>query len=151
MRSHDKLAANTYFSGNRVYQDLVPIGHRTDYLGVYGCKVSIWERSPMNMQSQFPLAPQSKRRGDIRRNGKDLKIAYPFFSEHVQKRYIRDSTGRVFGTDSWGYLHAGERWRYTRFSTGDAVGYEPTTPNQADQLDRLINSACFPRNGNPRK
>src|SRR5580692_11450278 len=50
-------------------QDLVPIGHRTDYLGVYGCKVSIWERSPMNMQSQFPLAPQSKRRGDIRRNG----------------------------------------------------------------------------------
>jgi hypothetical protein len=82
---------------------------------------------------------------------KDLEIAYPVFSEHVEKRYIRDSTGRVFGTDSWGYLHAGERWRYTRFSTGDAVGYEPTTPNQADQLDRLINSACFPRNGNPRK
>jgi len=78
---------------------------------------------------------------------KDLEIAYPVFSEHVEKRNIRDSTGRVFGTDSWGYLHTGERWRYTRFSTGDAVGYEPTPPNQADQLDRLVNSACFPRNG----
>ena len=80
---------------------------------------------------------------------KDLEIAYPVFSEHVEKRYIRDSTGRVFGpdsSDSWGYLHTGERWRYTRFSTGDAVGYEPTPPNQADQLDRLVNSACFPRN-----
>jgi hypothetical protein len=77
---------------------------------------------------------------------KDLEVVYPVFSEHVEKRYIRDSTGRVFGTDSWGYLHTGERWRYTRFSTGDAVGYEPTPPNQADQLDRLVNSACFPRN-----
>jgi hypothetical protein len=35
---------------------------------------------------------------------KDLEIAYPVFSEHVEKRYIRDSTGRIFGTDSWGYL-----------------------------------------------
>jgi hypothetical protein len=82
---------------------------------------------------------------------KDLEIANPVFSEHVEKRYIRDSTGRVFGTDSWGYLHTGERWRYIRFSTGDAVGYEPTPPNQADQLDRLVNSACFPRNENLRK
>jgi hypothetical protein len=82
---------------------------------------------------------------------KDLEIAYPVFSEHVEKRNVRDSTGRVFGTDTWGYLHTGERWRYTRFSTGDAVGYEPAPPNQADQLDRLVNSACFPRNENPRK
>jgi hypothetical protein len=82
---------------------------------------------------------------------KDLEIAYPVFSEHVGKRHIRDSTGRVFGTDSWGYLHTGERWRYARFTTGDAVGYEPTAPNLADQLDRLVNSACFPRNANPRK
>jgi hypothetical protein len=82
---------------------------------------------------------------------KCLEITYPVFSEHVEKRYIRDLTGRVFGTDSWGYLHTGERWRYTRFSTGDAVGYEPTPPNQADQLDRLVNSACFPRNENRRK
>ena len=72
---------------------------------------------------------------------KDLEIAYPVFSEHVEKRYIRDSTGRVFGTDSsdsWDCLHTGERWRCARFSMEDAVGYEPTSPNQADQLDRLI-------------
>ena len=56
---------------------------------------------------------------------KDLEIAYPVFSEHAEKRYIRDSTGRVFGTDSsdsWGYLHTGERRRYARFSMEDAVG-----------------------------
>jgi hypothetical protein len=56
---------------------------------------------------------------------KDLEIAYRVFSEHAEKRYIRDSTGRVFGTDSsdsWGYLHTGERWRYARFSMEDAVG-----------------------------
>jgi hypothetical protein len=46
--------------------------------------------------------------------------------------YQFDSFGRrfhgnwnVFGTDSsdsWGYLHTGERWRYARFSMEDAVG-----------------------------
>jgi len=25
-----------------------------------------------------------------------------------------------FGTDRWGYLQSGERWRYVKFSTGDA-------------------------------
>jgi hypothetical protein len=74
---------------------------------------------------------------------RDLKIAYPVFSEHIEERNIRDATGRIFGTDRWGYLQSGERWRYVRFSTRDAVGYEPTSPKQANLLDQVVNSACF--------
>jgi len=79
---------------------------------------------------------------DIFRN---LKTAYPVFSKHVEERNIRTSTERVFGTDRWGYLQSGERWRYVRFSSGDAVGYEPTLPKQASMLDQVIGSACFSR------
>ncbi len=74
---------------------------------------------------------------------RNLKIAYPVFSEHVEERNIRGATGRIFGTDRWGYLQSGERWRYVRFSTGAVVGYEPTHPEQADLLDQVVNSACF--------
>ena len=74
---------------------------------------------------------------------RDLKIAYPVFSEQIEERNIRDETGRNFGTDRWGYLQSGERWRYVRFSTGDAVGYEPTFPKQASLLDQVVYSACF--------
>jgi len=79
---------------------------------------------------------------DIFRN---LKTAYPFFSKHVEERNIRTSTERVFGTDRWGYLQSGERWRYVRFSSGDAVGYESTPPKQASMLDQSTGSACFSR------
>ncbi len=76
---------------------------------------------------------------------RDLKIAYPVFSELIEERNIRDAAGRIFGTDRWGYLQGGERWRYVKFSTGDAVGYEPTPPKQANLLDQVVNSACFSR------
>jgi hypothetical protein len=76
---------------------------------------------------------------------RDLKTAYPVFSEHVEERNIRDARGRIFGRDRWGYLQSGERWRYVRFSTGDAVGYEPTPLKQANLLDQVVNSACFSR------
>jgi hypothetical protein len=76
---------------------------------------------------------------------KDLKVAYPVFSEHIEERNIRDATGRIFGTDRWGYLQSGERWRYVKFSTSDAVGYEPTPPKPATLLDQVVNSACFSR------
>jgi hypothetical protein len=69
---------------------------------------------------------------------KDLEIAYPVFSEHVEKRYIRDSTGRVFGpdsSDSWGYLHTGERWRYARFSMEDAVVNLRLRTRQTNSID----------------
>jgi hypothetical protein len=82
---------------------------------------------------------------------RDLKTAYPIVSEHVGERIIRDPTGRIFGTDRWGYLQSGERWRYARFSTGDAVGYEPTPPEQANLLDQVINAACFSRDDISRK
>lgn len=80
---------------------------------------------------------------------RDLKVAYPVFSEHMEERNIRDATGRVFGTDRWGYLQSGERWRYAKFSTGDAVGYGPTAPKQANLLDQVVNSACFSRYETP--
>jgi hypothetical protein len=80
---------------------------------------------------------------------RDLKSAYRVFSEHIEERNIRDATGRIFGTDRWGYLQSGERWRYVRFSTGDAVGYEPTPPKQANVLDQVVNSACFSRDEIP--
>jgi hypothetical protein len=76
---------------------------------------------------------------------RDLKVAYPVFSDQIGQRIIRDATGRNFGSDRWGYLQSGERWRYVRFSTGDAVGYEPTPPKQASLLDQVVNSACLSR------
>ena len=82
---------------------------------------------------------------------RDLKNAYPIFSKHIEERAIRDATGQSFGTDQWGYLQTGERWRYVKFSTGDAVGYEPTPPKRSNLLDQVVNSACFPRDENPRE
>ena len=76
---------------------------------------------------------------------RDLKNAYPIFSKQIKERAIRDATGQSFGKDQWGYLQTGERWRYVEFSTGDAAGYEPTPPKQANLLDQVVNSACFPR------
>ena len=77
---------------------------------------------------------------------RDLKNAYPIFSKHIEERTVRDTTGRSLGMDQWGYLQTGERWRYVKFSIGDAVGYEPRPPKEANLLDQVINSACFSRN-----
>src|ERR1700676_4013509 len=85
---------------------------------------------------------------DIFRN---LKSAYPVFSDVTQERIIQDTAGNVLGTDRWGYLHGGERWRYVKFSSGDAMGYEPAARKQADQLDQVVHSACFSRDEVPRK
>jgi hypothetical protein len=85
--------------------------------------------------------------GDFR----DLELAYPTFSQHVGERTMRDAEGRSFGTDRWGYLLSGERWRYVKFSTGDSLGYEPLPPRQADLLDQIVSSACFSRDENLKK
>jgi hypothetical protein len=82
---------------------------------------------------------------------RDLEVAYPIFSQHVGERTIRDAKRRSFGTDRWGYLQSGERWRYVKFSTGDRAGYEPLPPRQADLLDQIVSSACFSRDENLRK
>jgi hypothetical protein len=82
---------------------------------------------------------------------RDLEVSYPTFSETNGQRALRDSTGRSFGTDHWGYLPCGERWRYVSFSTGDRAGYEPVPSDQADKLDEAINSACFLRDNNLNK
>jgi hypothetical protein len=82
---------------------------------------------------------------------RDLKIAYPVFSDQIGQRIIRDATERIFGSGHWGYLQSGERWRYVKFSTGNVVGYEPTLPKQASPLDQVLNSACFSQDEISRK
>jgi hypothetical protein len=82
--------------------------------------------------------------GDFR----ELELAYPTFSKQVGERTMRDAKGRNFGSDRWGYLQSGERWRYVKFATGDRVGYEPLPPRQADLLDQIVSSACFSRDEN---
>jgi len=73
----------------------------------------------------------------------DLESAYPIFSKNLEERTVQDTEGRNFGTDRWGYLQNGERWRYVKFTTGDRVGYGPLPPSQADLLDQVVNSACL--------
>jgi hypothetical protein len=73
----------------------------------------------------------------------DLESAYPIFSKNLEERTVQDTKGRNFGTDRWGYLQNGERWRYVKFTTGDRVGYGPLPPRQADLLDQVVNSACL--------
>jgi hypothetical protein len=72
----------------------------------------------------------------------DLKSTLPIFSERNEERDIRTSEGSLVGEERWGYLN-GERWRYVRFSRGDAVGYRPARPREASMLDQVIGSACF--------
>ncbi len=82
---------------------------------------------------------------------RDLELAWPTFSKHVTERTMRDAEGRNFGTDRWGYLRSGERWRHVKFLTGDHAGYEPLPPSQADLLDQIVSSACFTPDENLKK
>ena len=66
------------------------------------------------------------------------------FSRHVDERNRAAAKGRPVGTDKWGYLNNGERWRYVAFSSGDAVGYRPASLREAILFDQLISSACRP-------
>lgn len=74
---------------------------------------------------------------------RNLKSAWPVFSKHFEERKIRSRSGQIFGTDRWGYLNSGMRWRYVVFSTGDATGYEPSSPREASLLDQVVSSACL--------
>jgi hypothetical protein len=68
----------------------------------------------------------------------DLKNTFPSFSRPIKK-----SGGGVAGTDHWGYRANGLRWRYISLKNGDAVGYRPAGPAEADLFDKIIGSACF--------
>ena len=83
--------------------------------------------------------------GPLNPGFRDLESTYPTFSKSVGQRTMRDSNGRNFGTDRWGYLPSGERWRLLKFSTGNQVGYEPLPAKDADRLDEIIGTACFAR------
>jgi hypothetical protein len=73
----------------------------------------------------------------------DLIKPWPVFSEHLAERSIFTTNGRLVGTDHWGCLKTGERWRYVIFSRGDTVEYPPTSPKEARLLDQVFSSACF--------
>jgi len=73
---------------------------------------------------------------------RELKSAFPVFSERIEDRDIVNTRGQIVGKDRWGYLKDGERWRYVTFSLGDALGYHPRTPEQARLFDEIISSAC---------
>jgi hypothetical protein len=72
----------------------------------------------------------------------DLKKAFPVFSRHIEERAVRAANQRSLGTDHWGYLKGGERWRYVAFSTRDAIGYRPVPAKEAELFDQVIGSAC---------
>jgi|SRR5580700_5214609 hypothetical protein len=76
----------------------------------------------------------------------DLRTTFPTFSRRVAGRDIRTTKERSVGTDKWGYLKGGMRWRYVAFSSGDAIGYRPTPLQEANLLDAVINSACIASN-----
>jgi hypothetical protein len=81
---------------------------------------------------------------------RDLKVAYPVFSIKTGQSDIVTARSGKFGTDRWGYLETGERWRYVVFSSGDAAGYKPTLAEHADALDLVLASACVSRGRNSR-
>jgi hypothetical protein len=81
---------------------------------------------------------------------RELKNAFPVFSERVEEQPIRDRNGQVIGKDRWGYLKSGERWRYVTFLAGDALGYRPYAPEQAHLFDQIISSACISQDSRAR-
>lgn len=72
----------------------------------------------------------------------DLKNTSRVFSRPVKKENILGSIGYSVGTDRWGYLEGGARWRYVAFSTKDAVGYRNASSDEAILFDQVIKSAC---------
>lgn len=75
---------------------------------------------------------------------RQLEFAWPVFSEHVEERNVPTAQGGVAGTDRWGYLKTGERWRFIRFGRTEEVGYLPVPDREAKLFDDIISSACFP-------
>jgi hypothetical protein len=74
---------------------------------------------------------------------KELDSSFLTFSEHVEERDVRTSTGQVIGKDRWGYLKNGDSWRFVRVFAGDEAGYRPLVARDARLMDEIINMACI--------
>jgi len=72
-----------------------------------------------------------------------VQNGYPLMSSHIETRTVRTSDGEAFGTDEWGRLKTGERWRYVSFASGDLAGYRPSEIPDADAMDRLLATLCI--------
>lgn len=75
----------------------------------------------------------------------NIEKPFAVFSEDLHERNILGANGGSVGTDHWGSLKSGERWRFVKFLNGDDAAYLPTTPTEAISLDQVIGSACFSR------
>ena len=67
----------------------------------------------------------------------DLYINSSTFAE----RHVRRPGGEIVGTDSWGTLKSGRRWRQTRI-VSEAARYRDAAPAAIDAFDRIITSVC---------
>jgi len=77
---------------------------------------------------------------------RELQSQWPVFSERVEERDVRNTSGRVAGKDRWGYFRSGAQWKCWRlvtFAAGGEAGYLPTPPEVAQLFDQVISSACF--------
>jgi len=66
------------------------------------------------------------------------------FSEHSEKRHVVDDKGGVIGQDFWGYLDREGYWRKVHLH-GINAKYGPVTKSEAQNYDRILSSACFPK------
>jgi hypothetical protein len=78
----------------------------------------------------------------------DLRSTFPIFSRRIEERSVLSSKERSVGSDRWGYLKSGQRWRYVAFLNHDAIGYRPAPLDEADLMDQVINSACHTSSDN---
>lgn len=65
------------------------------------------------------------------------------FSEHSDKRRILDAEGRLIGEDYWGYLERGNIWRRVHLYGFVYATYTNANEEDAEHLNRVINSACL--------
>lgn len=72
----------------------------------------------------------------------EFRYELPALSDHSGEREVLNTRGTQVGTDRWGYLSTGHRWRLVTFPSGDAVGYRPVSPKEASLFDQIISSAC---------
>lgn len=75
----------------------------------------------------------------------ELKSTDPLFvfSQHFEKRPIRDPRGIQVGEDDWGYLDKTKIWRRVHLRGGVDIAYGPVPEREASKFDGVINSACF--------
>lgn len=112
--------------------------------------VVIYPIPDTSSQDVYYVKPKSNRaitlqisNGELYGLERDLRSAWPVFSEYVEQRDVHSANGQVVGEDHWGVWSGPKRWRVVKFRTGEEVGYPPTPAKEAALFDQVISSACF--------